>query len=238
MGILMTLSTTPRPRIYESILVLGGGTPATSGATFAKVGGFWGNPNLGLSYLLAARHTLEAGEREGCVNEVALPIAYLQRHAMELALKDVIDKAQILKRDEEWLAALKKDPEAPLPERAEVPLRHGFDVLFKALREELAAIGFHDVPTRVRDIVERLRDAEGAEPARWRYERLWNGEPSLPNPIELRVGEMQLELEHVFEEVFHYQGFGQENENLATSLAHEGMALDQAIAQIVPFDRL
>ncbi len=62
----------PRPAIYANILVLGGGRPDATGAVVARIGGPWAQPNLGLSYLLAARHVLEAGEREGRLNEVAL----------------------------------------------------------------------------------------------------------------------------------------------------------------------
>ena len=44
----MTLK--PPPDIYGSVLVIGGGSATSDGPPVAKVGGFWGEQNLGLSY--------------------------------------------------------------------------------------------------------------------------------------------------------------------------------------------
>ncbi len=228
----------PRPSIYDAILVIGGGSVASDGSPVAKIGGTWAQPNLGLSYLLAARHVLEAGERERRVNEVALPAAYLQRHAFEVALKDVIETARVLKTDEDWLNALKADPKARRSKPEEVPFVHAFDQLLALLREALAAISFGEPPKEVVDTVARLRATEGHEPSRLRYLTVRRGERSFPGSVTLRVGETQDLLEHVFERVFAYQGTEVVEENLVTSLAHEGMALDQAILQIVPLDEL
>lgn len=227
-----------RPNIYESVLVIGGGSPA-GGATSGRVGG-WLQPNLGLSYLLAARHVLEAGERERRLNEVVLPAAYLQRHAMELALKGVLDAAYSLRRDEDWLERLKTDPKAKPGEAQKVPEKHPLNFLVSKIRDALVAVRHPAMPDEVAAMAERLTEVEGSEPTRTRYLTLRNGEQSFPKAVVLPVGETQDDLEGLFERVFEYQGMEGEPEqwNLVTSLAIEGEAVDQAILQIVPLSEL
>jgi len=226
-----------RPAIFSNILIMGGGSPGTDGPPMARVGGVWAEPNLGLSYLFAARHVLEGAERERRLNEVALPAAYLQRHALEVALKDTIGTAFAIKRDEGWLEGLKRDPKARPASPREIPFTHDLKRLLGILREALAAIGFGDVPAQIVALAERLGAVEQFEPTRFRYLTLKGGARSFPEPVLLLVGETQDLLEALFEGVFTYQGT-EPDENLVTSLAHEGMALDQAILRIVPLDEL
>lgn len=47
--------------------------------------------SLWRSYARAARDLLERAVREGTVDELAMPIFFLQRHAIELTIKDVIE---------------------------------------------------------------------------------------------------------------------------------------------------
>jgi hypothetical protein len=227
-----------RPDIYRSVLAFGGGSPTSEGPPVAKVGGFWAEPNLGLSYLLAARHVIEKGSVESRLNEVALPAAYLQRHAYEVALKDVLETAYMLKRDETWLQMLKASPKAKPPTQTKVPPEHRFDELLNLLGVALAEIDYGGVPPEVQEMSKRLGQVEDFEPTRLRYLKLRSGAQSFPNPVLLHVGETQARLEAVFENVFVYKHVEGANENLVTSLAHEGMALDQAIREIVPLDEL
>lgn len=124
-----------RPAIYDSVLVIGSDRPATSGLPVARLGGIWAQPNIGLSYLLAALHVIEQGEAEHRLNEVALPAAYLQRHAFEVALKDLIEIALVIKADEAWVAILKDDAKGKRPRQAEVPFIHDVVKLVVVLRQ-------------------------------------------------------------------------------------------------------
>jgi len=228
----------PPPDIYGSVLAIGGGSPTREGPPVAKVGGFWSEPNLGLSYLLAARHVIEKGSVEHRLNEVALPVAYLQRHAYEVALKGVLEASYRLKTDEAWLQLLKADPRAERPTQTKVPPQHRFDELLKLLAGALAEINYGGVPSEVQEMSKRLGQVEDFEPTRLRYLTLRSGAQSFPQSVLLHVGETQEQLEAVFENVFVYKDVAGANENLVTSLAYEGMAMDQALLKFVSIDEL
>ncbi len=227
-----------RPTIYRNVLVIGGQSSSVNGLPVARIGGIWSQPNLGLSYLLAARHVLEAGERENKVSEVALPTAYLQRHAFEVAVKDVAHTALVIRRDERWLAELTQDASARPGDIGGVPFIHSLSALVGVLRDALAQIGFGEVPAEIVAVAEQLGEAEQFEPTRFRYLNDRSGARSFPHETFLNVGEAQERLETLFENVFEYQDVEVEKENLVTALAHHGMGLDQAIMRIVPLDEL
>ena len=228
----------PRPSIYRNVLVFGAVENAS--VSHARIGGLWRQPNLGLSYLLAARHVLEAGERERRVNEVALPTAYLQRHAFEVAVKDLIGAARAIKADADWVTALRADSSAERRCPEAVPFIHGLDTLLRLLGEALAAIRFGEPPQVLQEMTRRLLKAERFEPARFRYLSLKRGIASFPEEERIPVVAHQEELEEVFEEVFVYRedASAAETDNLATSIAHEGAALDQEIVTIVGVENL
>jgi hypothetical protein len=45
--------STALPDLYDDVLVIGGESPPTDGPPVARIGGFWRQPDYGLSYLLA-----------------------------------------------------------------------------------------------------------------------------------------------------------------------------------------
>lgn len=227
-----------RPDIYGGILVFGGGSPETDGPPVARIGGAWAQPNLGLSYLLAARYVIERGQEARGQNEVALPAAYLQRHAFEVALKDLIESVFTIKADTEWLAALETNARAPRPQQSEVALTHDFKKLVDLLRSALAEIGYGDIPTEVVTMASRLIDVESFKPDRLRYSKTQDGSASFPDAILVQVGETQEQLEALFKKVFVYQDDAGATQTLVTDLSHDGMALDQAILARVPIEGL
>jgi hypothetical protein len=228
----------PNPGIYKSVLPFRSGGSTSEGPPTARVGGFWAVPNLGLSYLLAARHVIEKGVVESRLNDVALPVAYLQRHAFEVALKNVLETAYMLQAEEAWLQLLQADAKAKRPTRTKVPLEHDFGKLLRLVGTALADINCGSVPPELEAMAKRLGEVEVFEPTRLRYANLRTGAPSFPDEVLLRVGETQEQLEAIFEKIFVYNDAEGSEENLTTSLAHEGMALDQAILRIVPIDEL
>ena len=223
----------PRPEIYANVLILGGGSPPGD-AVSGRIGGVWVQPNLGLSYLLAARHVLEAGERERRLNEVVLPAAYLQRHAFEIMLKDTIDAAYAVRQDLDWLEQLQKDAAAKPARPKRAPAVHPLNDLVSELREALVALEFPVVPDDVVTMAQRLTTTEAGDPTRTRYLTRKDGKPNFPDALVLPVGETQDALEALFAQVFAYQGTEGEDWNLVTSLANEGEATTQAILGIVP----
>ncbi len=227
-----------RPEIYRGILVFGGGSPKEGGPPIARIGGRWAQPNLALSYLLGARYVIERGQEMRCQNEVALPAAYLQRHAFELAIKDLIEIAFRLKADSGWLEALKADTRAPRPQQPQLPFTHNLHQLVALLGSALAEIRYGDVPTEVTTMASRLADVESLKPDRLRYSRTHDGSVSFPDAVLVRVGETQDQLEALFEKVFVFQDNTAGTQSLATDMSQEGMSLDQAIRAFVPLEDL
>lgn len=202
------------PEIYGSILILGGvDTPyADYRQASTQVGGWMRTPNLGLSYLFAAHRLLRKAGEHRKLAETALPIRYLQRHALELELKEAINTAYAVKADERFLDALGKDSQTPWPERQFAnDQTHDLDVLVNELDAALAAIDEGKTPDDVREVAAKITRIEGKKADRWRYLTLKRPkkkpkdefpEQSFPTPRLMRLGEIQDELEKVFRRNF------------------------------------
>jgi hypothetical protein len=227
----MTAPRPPLPAIYDQILIFGGGSPPTSGRPIAEIGGVWRLPEYGLAYLLAARYVIEGGDADKRQNEVALSAVYLQRHALEIALKDLIALARYVKADERWLAALKLDLGARRPTVPEVPFKHDFTLLIGLLREALSDINYGDVPGEFISAAYRIQEVERNDETRTRYATGRDRESSFPDRIVIPVGQLQDDLEEAFAKHLHVDSTLQ-TDNLATNLAGEQLALDQAIRNL------
>ena len=59
-------------------------------AGVARLGGFWRHPNYFESYLYSASVLIERGRATGTLDEIGLPGFYLQRHSIELLLKELL----------------------------------------------------------------------------------------------------------------------------------------------------
>ncbi|MGH7434258.1 MAG: hypothetical protein ACRENE_01125 [Polyangiaceae bacterium] len=219
------------PRIYDQIMIIGGGSPPTDGRPVAKVGGFWRSCEYGLAYLLAARYVVDSAEADKRQNETALPAVHLQRHALEVALKDLIATARAVKADGAWLEALKSEPHAPRPAVAPVPRKHDLAKLVGLLRESLSEIGYGDVPATFLSVAERIKAIERDDPSRLRYATDSHDEESFRERILIPIGELQDELEAAFDAHLYLDSTFQ-IDNLATNLAMEQLALEQALQRV------
>ena len=195
-----------RPDIYKDVFLISSGS-----ATQAAVGGIWTEPDLALSYLLSARYVIEASQRDRCLSEVALPAAYLQRHAMEVALKDILATVYGIGRYRSWRELLERDPNALAPVEKLVPFEHSLLLLRDALQKELNEQGLEAGSEAVEGICERLAVAENGAPDRYRYNKVkQKGKPledAFPEQVLLPVVEMQRDLEEVFERFLHFDPF-------------------------------
>jgi len=216
------------PAIYDRVLIFGGGSPCTDGPPIARVGGHFREPDYGLSYLLAARYVIKGGHADGRQNEVALPSAYLQRHAFEIALKDLRDGARAIKEDRDWLAALKADPKAKLKTLPALRFEHDLATLLAQVGVALAEIEYGDVPPEFAEMVQRMAAVEGSDPTRVRYASRTDGKASFPSPVEIPVGDTQNRLEQLFEKHLH-RAIGGDGDALGTQLAEEGAYLAQEL---------
>lgn len=228
----------PRPAIYDDILGFGIRNERSEEQVTARLGGFWAQPNYALSYLLAASVAIENVRADQRESELVLPIAFLQRHAFELAIKDVADAAFEVACDSIWIETLKGDTSAQRPEQRRIPSTHDLLDLVGVLRKALASAHHGDVPADIVEMAQRLTDTEGARHDRLRYPRLRTGEKSFADEVTFNVGKTQADLEALFGRHFQYRAEYDDNQNVVTSLAHEAEAAFQALQRLLPLDRL
>lgn len=239
------------PRIYEGLHPRDH-TAAQEGV--ARVGGHWAMPSIALSYLFAARSLIEVGKSQRRLNALALPAAFMQRHALELAFKDVIETAEHIVRHGKWLDSLKEDSAAnPPPITDDQIITHNFARLLVLLRVGLTAVGF-TLPDDFEIIANRLATIDNKEATRFRYlTTLERSEEKAPSEMkrfkrlphfeditEIWLEDTQNELERLYETHLSFQGFdGTPSEwNLMTALFAELEAIDQRIMKIIPRDEL
>lgn len=230
----------PAPEgLYDNVLVFGGKGSASSPPA-AEIGGTWRTPNYPLSYLLAARMTLERAVEAGHVAAVVLPVAYLQRHAFELGLKSLIDLAYDVADDEERIGRVQQGQS-----HEDVPVRyaqkdHGLGKLISELEKALTAVKYDPVPRELVELADVLATVEAEVPDRLRYGRVGKAKdpqlPSLPEARPFEVGQMQERLEAVFARYLVYRqnalDFEADEWNLLEALAVESEACFQQLLRL------
>lgn len=221
------------PEIYDSIIFGSAETDDDRASGRTRIGGRWAEPDLALSYLLAARKAMDGAAESGLrLERVAAPVAYLQRHAYELALKDLIGCANQLFRERVYLKNLKKHglnakytkPDAP-------PKTHSLRRLIKALHAALDALrpgrkskkdpppdnpfDPKGLPTTIEAMATRLAELEKTE-ARFRY-------GPFPEHVVLELRKTQEDLEALLAEQFWCRDFSHAAD---TDTIYAGMAMD------------
>lgn len=214
-------SLKPKPAYYGDILIFGGKGPA-------EIGGWMQTPNLSLSYLLGARYTLEGGIARDRLSEVALPAAHLQRHAVEVRLKEIISTARGIDLDYRWLELLEKDPNAKVPSFEEPSDVHWFHLLVPEAENALKAIHFDALPDSLTQMCIKLANLDKREKTgkpdhtRMRYLRTRKGEAQFPEVQVLPLIEHQNELEAIFSDlVYDERQLEPADQNWGTRLAWE-----------------
>lgn len=168
-----------------------------------EIGGFGGAPiDLWRDYILASRLLLEAGQ----VAETPMPIAYCQRHSVELAIKNLTSLAFEIS-DFEKRKGTGMTSEGRSPTKS-----HKFDVLLEELaaalssiHEEFSAGDFHHVASV-------LAEVEQGFPDRWRYLMIGIGHrtaqmPSFEEPVVLDLKRRQEAIEELFEKHMVWRGY-------------------------------
>jgi hypothetical protein len=239
-----------KPDMYKDVLTFSG--KSTGEPT---IGGLLRRPNLPLSYMLAARHVIDRAEADERLAEIALPAAYLQRHALELLLKDALSAAYEIERDRRWLTNLRKNRRAKRPpETHVVPSWHSHGELRKLLCAALKEINFGPLPWVVTSMCARIARAEARAPERYRYQMVEfnkkrrKGKKHRKKKLKEAFGKREtLEiiatqnlLEATFQKVFHFDKAimsidgSKKKPNLGTSLSYECHALSSTIVQNYP----
>lgn len=129
-------------------------TPDDIQRGIARVGGPNRHPSYLHAYLQAGEHLVSEALASAKLDELALPIVYLQRHTVELLLKRLINwchdiaKLRAEGSVETWRPT--KEQEGRLTKE------HGLQRLCDDLAEACAALGHGDVPVALRDLVRSL----------------------------------------------------------------------------------
>ena len=236
----------PPDWLYANVNVFPSVDADEQGKRAIAVGGpFWAM-SIERSYLLAARRLLEKGED---VAALVLPIAYLQRHAFEVALKNLLDAARYIARRGEWLEDLEADPTAgpPLEPKAVVESgsgdakTHNLRRLIELLEPALGAIGYGPLPGGIDAMAQKLVDLEANMADRWRYGAVLGpkgkgkgpvSERNFIEPKKVPVEADQIELERLFEKhlcVVDWEHAEADDGPLVGTLALEAMGIDQAL---------
>jgi hypothetical protein len=159
--------------------------------------------------------------------------------------------------DELWLEKLDKNVKARRPAQKEVPFTHALKRLVKVLKSDLKNIGFESIPAEIENMVKRLDKMEGRKPDRLRYpmiskssakhsgalalwRTLWRFdpralEPSFPDAKEMHIGELQGEIETIFEQSLVYRDSdGDRGKGLMTELSNAAMTCEQELFRRLP----
>jgi len=173
----------------------------------ARFGGTWRAPSYVLAYLRSSAILVNHGVREKCLDEIALPAFYMQRHALELFVKRLLSWVYELAEFQEELGQANQGvPSKKQLERAKGT--HNLESLLQDLHSTSAHFGFGDPPESISSLVRRVGTFEISET--WsRYESAEKRDGTVVHhvdeEIELPIVEMQRDLEALYSEVAHRQ---------------------------------
>jgi hypothetical protein len=166
----------------------------------ASVGGSFEGacfPGYSQAYVRAARAVLDAGVTREDLNTLARPCVYLQRHAVELHVKELCNAAdEIFRRCEAYRTGTKYE--------AATPIRgHSLMTLISAARLKLAACDNPKwlVPEDLVQLAQELTDFEGTVETTLRYARTAKNESSFPEQKTARARDWQCRLERISEDL-------------------------------------
>jgi hypothetical protein len=143
----------------------------------ARIGGMWRHPNYFESYLTSARALIDQGASAGTLDDIGLPAFYLQRHALELLLKKMLDWMLDIFHMGAALANPAHQVDTEL--RHSVLYGHDHSDLLKRLHEWVARIEWEAPPRTLDDLVQRFKQIEITET--WaRYSRSRKGRKGSP----------------------------------------------------------
>jgi len=218
----------PKPAYYQGVLTFGGGGPAS-------IGGLTRTPDLALSYLLAARYTLEGAIAVGRLSDVVLPVAHLQRHAVEVEVKSITSTARSIAQDRLWWSLLDQDDQAEPPSVKPPSNVHVFDDLLPEAAAALKEIDFDELPKALIDVCQKLtnletREAEGKpDYTRLKYLSDKRGKEQFPKRYEVPLVEHQNELEALFLDLVYVHGQPEADQNWGTRLVMQGEYVSQPL---------
>jgi hypothetical protein len=124
------------------------------------------------AYAEAATVLFDHATRQGRLSELAQPILYLQRHTLELVLKDALRGLHQIRRARSLDADLFGGdlvPEISGKERKTLASSHDLGCLMRLVTRNLQLLGFADLPPSFGQAVDIFGKFEQDDPSRFRY---------------------------------------------------------------------
>lgn len=201
-------------------------------AGIARVGGFWRHPNYFEAYLYSASLLIEQGRARGTLDEIGLPGFYLQRHAVELLLKELLGWLVYIAdlRRQLWISEIAPSKELV----ADLRSSHNLQRLHKHLLDFAAVLSLSSPPAELGELIDDMKGIEITET--WsRYSSsskkissAWVGVQHIPEEVKIPIVKFQERLGKISVLVVSRGGFGDSYEDrLYEVWAGLSAALDQ-----------
>jgi hypothetical protein len=155
----------------------------------------------------------------------------LQRHAFEVAIKDLTAMAYDVDHSRKWLQQLeRRGARATVPSARKRSKEHDYKQLLDTLRRALDLIGYDPatLPPTLDETAQRLSEAEERDEHRFRY-------GTFDKPVVLELGARQDELEALFDRHFWFRDWDHAEEQDSTYAAL-GMELDRLFRRYAPLE--
>lgn len=163
-----------------------------------KVGGLINPPRYLESYYEATRILMENDR----VDSLAMPILYLQRHTIELLLKELLNGAQSVIEMKQQIQQAKR--QTLMRYRKKGIKGHDLKTLLSDAEAALVALEWPVPIPGLGELVKRFDDIEQGDETRWRYATLKDSKPSMPcglsEYVELPIYEIQQRLNKIAKE--------------------------------------
>lgn len=185
------------PKLYLETHIFQPTISIVGGVEVVRTGGLFGQPNIALSYLYSAHLLLQQPDHVYC--KVARTIAYLQRHALEVGIKNLIQVAHAVHMQQVWLAALKSDPAIAAPFQPSAERIHGLRNLKKSAINALALLGYQ-LPDEISQVADCLSEVDHDSSDSLRYSRSLNGKPYFAEAKDIPLRKHQDQLEAAFQD--------------------------------------
>jgi len=167
-----------------------------------KVGGLFNQPNYLRAYHEATRLLMQAGRED----VLAMPIIYLQRHTVELLLKELRDGALAVITATQEIQAAKGQPILDFKQKNAKDLKiHHLGDLLVDVEAALSALDWKVPIPGLHELVALCESVEHGDESRWRYASGKSGQSSFSRSVhgdleELPIHEIQHRLNQIAEE--------------------------------------
>ncbi len=155
----------------------------------SRFGGRWRSPSYLHAYYRSTCILLNEGNRENCLDDIGLPLFYLQRHTTELLLKKLLS----------WFCDIDayNKPIQLQDQKKRLNNEHRLPRLYEDIQISANKLGFEKPPDELNELVTLLVKYETTNPTWSRYSKTTKGDDSLPEEVAIPIQQIQSIMETV-----------------------------------------